>query len=83
MKEAPGASHAFDGNPANTRLFRLGNAENFMDCLVQVEPDGQQTFGGEGHAATTGASEEMQRSCVKKGASIEVTRGSGMWRRAT
>lgn len=71
VKVYPGASHAFDGNPANTRLFRLGNAENFMDCLVQVEPDGQQTFGGKTYAATDPALlEEMRRSCVKKGASI-------------
>lgn len=71
VKVFPDSSHAFDGNPANTRMVRLPTVENYMDCAVVIEPDGQQAYGGQLFAAEDfGIYDELRKSCVKKGASF-------------
>jgi dienelactone hydrolase len=71
IKIYPGASHGFDGNPANTLMYRERFVENYMDCIVFVEPDGTQTYGSSKFApADPAIYSELRRSCMRKGASI-------------
>ncbi|MEJ8847592.1 dienelactone hydrolase family protein [Variovorax rhizosphaerae] len=71
VKVYPGASHAFDGNPAHTRLHRESMAENFMDCVVLLEPDGRQSYDGKTYASTDPSLlDALRKTCVKKGASL-------------
>jgi len=71
-KVYPNTAHGFDGDPANTRLFRVSDAETFVDCVALVEPDGTLGYGGKKFAATdsSGLLDEMRKSCVKKGGSV-------------
>lgn len=67
----PGASHAFDGNPAGTAMMRLRSVENYMDCLVIVEEDGSMSYLDKHYAPTDSSlMADMRRTCVRKGASI-------------
>lgn len=71
VKVYPGAAHAFDGNPANTRLYRLSDAENYSDCTVRIEPDGRPSYGGKTYAAADPSlMSDIRKTCMKKGASI-------------
>ncbi|PNG50278.1 MULTISPECIES: alpha/beta fold hydrolase [unclassified Variovorax] len=72
VKVYAGASHGFDGDPANTRLFRASTVENYMDCAVVVEPDGRYALGGKyfSEANYEELLGEMRKGCVKKGASF-------------
>ena len=69
-----GASHGFDGNPEHTRLFRITDATTVVDCQAILEPDGTASFDGKFYAGYMAGNTElavaMQKSCVKKGASV-------------
>lgn len=71
VKVYPNATHGFDGNPALTQMIRLPLVENYMNCMVWVEPDGQQTYGDKKFpAADPAIYGELRRSCMKYGANI-------------
>lgn len=71
VKVYPDSTHGFDGNPANTRMFRLPTIENYMDCTVYVEPDGRQTLAGQTFGASEMAIFDLARkTCVKSGATM-------------
>ena len=71
VKIYPGASHLFDGNPANTAMFYLRFVENYMDCIVYLEEDGHGTYAGKRYAPTDSSIiADMRKSCVRKGASV-------------
>ena len=72
VKVYAGASHGFDGDPANTRMARFSTVENYMDCAVVVEPDGRYSTDGK-HFSEANYAEmlgELKKSCMKKGASF-------------
>lgn len=67
----PGAAHGFDGNPANTGMITLRFAENFLDCTLFADEDGQFTFEGIRYVPNKPSIiERIRKSCVRKGASI-------------
>lgn len=72
IKTYANATHGFDGDPAHTRLFRVAEAETFVDCVGFVETDGMLTYGGKTFAQNdaTGILNEMRKSCVKRGATV-------------
>lgn len=71
VKVYPDAAHGFDGNPEFTRLVRMPTVENYIDCVVTIEPDGRQSYGGQTLAAEDVAIYELLRKgCVKKGATF-------------
>lgn len=71
IKIYPGSSHGFDGDPKHTAMFRLPTVDNYMNCVVYVEPDGTQSFEGRTFpAADPAIYAELRKSCVRKGATI-------------
>lgn len=67
----PNATHAFDGDPARSRIQYLRFVENYMDCRLFVEEDGSMTLGDRRFAATDpGVLNAMRSTCVRKGASM-------------
>lgn len=66
------ATHGFDGDPANTRLYRLSDAETFVDCVAFLEPDGTLGYGGRTFDAgdTAGVLGEMRKDCVRRGGTV-------------
>lgn len=72
VKIYPDATHAFDGNPAKTGMMNLRSVENYMDCIVFVEEDGQTTFAGKKYALDDYSSivADMRKTCMKRGATI-------------
>ncbi len=70
VKTYPGAAHGFDGNPANTAMTYSRFADNFMDCRVYLEEDGQYALAGKRHANDSTIVEAMRTSCGRKGASF-------------
>jgi dienelactone hydrolase len=73
VKIYPDSAHGFDGNPESRRMVRMPAVENYMDCVVSIEPDGRQSYGGQTLAAEHLAIYELLRkSCVRKGAKFWV-----------
>lgn len=71
VKVYPNSSHAFDGDPAHTGMYRARFVENYMDCVVYVEADGTQSYGGKSYPAGDPAIYDALRgTCMKKGASL-------------
>ncbi|MDM0114377.1 dienelactone hydrolase family protein [Variovorax sp. J22R133] len=67
----PNAAHGFDGDPAHVRMFRLSDAETFMDCVSILEPDGSFTFNDKTFPRTgVGLLAEMRKTCAKRGATV-------------
>lgn len=66
------ATHAFDGNPANTGMIRLHFVENYMDCVVTVNEKGRAVYVGKEFELENPVEifSELKRTCVKKGATI-------------
>ena len=72
VKIYPNASHFFDGNPANTGLYNLSTAENYMDCIVYVEEDGSSTYAAKRYTSDESLLiADLRKSCMKKGASVQ------------
>lgn len=70
VKIYPDSAHGFDGDPANLTMVRLSTVENYLACIVDVEPDGTQMYGGKRFAYGDPAIlSELKRTCVRKGAS--------------
>lgn len=71
VKVYPDATHGFDGNPAMRSAVRAAMVENYMDCIAHVEEDGSITYNGKSYAqADPEITKAMQKTCVKKGATI-------------
>lgn len=70
IKVYPGAAHAFDGHPNNTRMIRLAAAQNFSECAWIVEDDLQLTYGGRTTRNYAEFGRLVRDSCMKKGASV-------------
>lgn len=71
VKVYAGAAHAFDGNPDQTRMIYIRNAENYLNCTVYVEEDGRLEYAGKTYPANDPALlPELRRTCVTKGASV-------------
>lgn len=72
VKIYPNSSHAFDGDPANTRMFTARFAEQFLNCLVVIEADGRGSYGGKSYVNADDPTlmEDMRKTCVGKGASF-------------
>ena len=69
VKIYPDASHAFDGDPRNTGMINLQFAENYKDCVLYLEENGNLSYLGKQYAYF----DELliaaaRRTCVKKGA---------------
>ena len=73
VKVYPDASHGFDGNPAYNKAYRLATIENYSDCVVMIEPDGRQSYGGQVlPAEDPGIFDLLRKGCMKKGATMWV-----------
>jgi len=72
VKNYPGASSGFEGNPAMTRRIRDAFTETFVNCRIPVEPDGRFIVGERAFPDAESAAlvAEMRRTCMGKGASI-------------
>lgn len=71
VKIYPGAAHGFDGHPARTGMIDLPTVENFMNCVLHLEEDGQYSYQGKRYAENDPElTKEMRRTCVRKGASV-------------
>lgn len=71
VKVYPDATHGFDGNPAIRSAVRAPTVENYMDCIAHVEEDGSITYDGKSYAqGDPEMTKAMQKTCVKKGATI-------------
>jgi dienelactone hydrolase len=71
VKIYPGSTHGFDGNPANTRLYRLSDAESYMDCIIEIDTEGKVHYAGKTFDLNDPAIlAETRKTCMKKGASI-------------
>ncbi len=72
VKIYPNAAHAFDGNPANTQRLNLRFAENYMDCIVYIEEDGNSTYAGKSYPLNElSLFADLRNTCMKKGASVQ------------
>ena len=72
IKIYPNASHFFDGNPANTGLYNLSSAENYMDYIVDVEEDGSSTYAAKHYTSDESLLiADSRKSYMKKGASVQ------------
>lgn len=72
VKIYPGAAHLFDGNPANAAMLNLSTAENYMDCIVYLEEDGNSTYAGKSYTADESLLiADLRNTCMKKGASVQ------------
>lgn len=71
MKVYPNSTHGFDGNPDLISAYRLPTVENYIDCLIDVEPDGTHVYrGGRYVLDDPRLLAEVRRTCMKKGATI-------------
>ncbi|MBC7788773.1 MAG: dienelactone hydrolase family protein [Anaerolineae bacterium] len=71
VKIYPNSTHGFDGDPQNVRMFRLPTVENFIDCVADVDSEGQLIYAGKKFASgDLSVVAEMRKSCVKKGATM-------------
>jgi dienelactone hydrolase len=71
VKVYPGASHAWDGDPRLLTSLRLPTAENYIDCFVDVEPDGKIGYMGRTYErGDTAVLAAMRATCMKKGVTI-------------
>jgi dienelactone hydrolase len=71
VKVYPGATHGWDGNPAATGMIYLRDAENYSECMVYLEEDGQVVHEGKRYGPNDAALiAELRKSCVKKGARL-------------
>lgn len=72
VKIYPSAAHAFDGNPANTSIYRISSAENYMDCIVYIEENGSSTYAGNSYTSDESILiADLRKTCMKKGASVQ------------
>lgn len=78
VKIYPDAGHGFDGNPRYTNYIRLLDAENYSNCVVEVDDDGSMVYSGKRFASTdaNGVFKEMRSTCVKKGATVWTDSGA-------
>lgn len=71
VKVYPNSTHGFDGNPENLRAIRLPTIENYIDCIVEVDSEGQLIYAGrkfsQGDVAIL---TELRKTCMKKGATV-------------
>jgi dienelactone hydrolase len=71
VKVYPGATHGWDGNPAYTGLIRLPSVENYKDCVLYMEEDGQVVHEGRKYGPNDAALiVELRKTCVKRGATV-------------
>ena len=71
VKVYPGATHGFDGNPENIRMIQLRTVENYMQCTLYLEDDGQVVHDGKRYGPNdTALIVELRKTCITKGASV-------------
>ena len=70
-KAYPGAASGFDGSPIDTRMYRDLNVETFVNCRVDVEPDGSSVYDGKSFSESQFAAlvAQMRKSCMGRGGS--------------
>jgi dienelactone hydrolase len=67
-----GARHGFDGNDAQIREYRLANAQNFSNCLVNIEDDGRFVYARTGEVLHTREKyfAVLEKECITRGATV-------------
>lgn len=66
-----GAASGFDGDPVDIRMFNFPKIETFVDCRVDVDPDGRSVYVGQSFEESQFAAlvEQMRKSCIRRGGS--------------
>jgi dienelactone hydrolase len=66
-----GAASGFDGDPVDIRMFNFPKIETFVDCRVDVDPDGRSVYDGRSFEESQFAAlvEQMRTSCIHRGGS--------------
>ena len=71
LKIYPDSMHAFDGDPAHSRMFHDFMAETFIECVASVEEDGTLVFEGQRFDADRGFADMVayarRRPCAGHG----------------
>lgn len=71
VKVYPDSTHGFDGNPENIRAYRMSTVENYIDCVAEVDSEGNLIYAGKKFAqGDLSILVEMKKSCMKKGATV-------------
>jgi dienelactone hydrolase len=71
VKVYPGAPHWFDGDPNNLRAIRLSTAENYIDCIVEISPEGHMVYAGKKYLqGDVSILSDLRKSCMKRGATV-------------
>lgn len=71
VKVYPDSAHAFDGFPNNTGMIHIAQAENYMNCVSYLEPDGKISYLDKSYdVGDIKVLEAMRSTCMRKGASV-------------
>lgn len=71
VKVYENSTHGFDGNPNQLAAIRLPTVENYMDCIVVIEPDGTQILDGKSFPSGDPAVIDLARkTCMRRGATV-------------